>query len=202
MKLKKRLNKKLIILALLLVLMISIGVVSAANNDTDVKSTSDEQIELSTNDDICLSSSNETALGANVDFTGSTFTELEQAINGAHEGDTIILNNDIVNDRSREIRINISSLTIEGNGHTIDALGKSGIFYIKSNDVILNNITFTNAKNAYISGDDMYGGAIHWHGNNGVLNNSVFTNNVADYYYYNPSEEGKSGYGGAIDWVD
>ena len=194
MSIKKRLDKKLIILTLLLVLIIGIGAVSAADNSTDEKiASSNDQVELSVTNDVKVSSSNESTLGANVDFSGTKFSELKTAINGATTGDVIVLNNDIINDQSKDIHIE-KAITIEGNGHTIDALGLSGIFYIKANNVKLNNITFTNAKNYHYGDDEMYGGAICWEGNNGIVNNSIFTNNYAD------SGPRWSGSGGAIDW--
>ena len=194
MSIKKRLDKKLIILTLLLVLIIGIGAVSAADNNTNEKlASSNDQVELSVTNDVKVSSSNESTLGANVDFSGTKFSELKTAINGATTGDVIVLNNDIINDQSKDIHIE-KAITIEGNGHTIDALGLSGIFYIKANNVKLNNITFTNAKNYHYGDDEMYGGAICWEGNNGIVNNSIFTNNYAD------SGPRWSGSGGAIDW--
>ncbi|WP_296894419.1 Ig-like domain repeat protein [uncultured Methanobrevibacter sp.] len=197
MSIKKRFDKKLIILALLLVLIIGIGAVSAADNNTDKKlASSNDQAELSVTNNVKVSSSNESTLGANVvNVTGATFTDLRNAINGAAAGDVIVLNNDIENDISHYILIDVGkSITIEGNGHKIDALGKSGIFFIKGSGVVLNNITFINAKNHYPGGDHMYGGAIHWVGNNGILNNSIFINNTAD-----PGNV-PSGRGGAIYW--
>ena len=64
-------------------------------------------------------------------------------------------------------------LTINGNGFTINADGKARIFQIKSNDVVLKDITF---KNGYTNGD---GGAIHWSTNNSNILNCYFINNTA-----------------------
>ena len=53
MSIKKRLDKKLIILTLLLVLIIGIGAVSAADNSTDEKiASSNDQVELSVTNDV------------------------------------------------------------------------------------------------------------------------------------------------------
>ena len=162
---------------------------------------SNDQAELSVTNNVKVSSSYESTLGANVvNVTGATFTDLRNAINGATAGDTIVLTNDITNDMYNPNYIRIDkTITIEGNGHKIDALGKSGIFFITldGSNVVLNNITFINARNNFSGGFNMYGGAIEWKGPNGILNNSVFINNTAD-----PSSQSQSGYGGAIDWID
>ena len=184
---KKRFNKKLIIFALILILVIFMGAVNAAENQTDKKVTSDNQEKLSSENNVRLSSSNETTLGADVDFSGSTFSELESTIHSLNDGDVLILKNDIINDGSEFIRFD-KSITVEGNGHVIDAANKSGIFFITADNVVLNNIVFINANNSN------YGGAIFWIGHNGVINNSVFYNNYAHY------DAEWSGYGGAIDW--
>ena len=197
MSIKKRFDKKLIIISLLLVLIIGIGAVSAADNSTDEKiASSNDQVELSVSNDVKVSSSNESTLGANVEVSGTRFTDLRNAIEGATAGDVIVLNNDIENDISHYILIDAGkSITIEGNGHKIDALGKSGIFFIKGSGVVLNNITFANARNSFPGGDNMMGGAIGWIGSNGIVNNSIFINNIADSGYT------ESGHGGAIDWI-
>ena len=196
MSIRRRHNKKLIIFILLMILIMGIGAVSAADNATGAESASSNHDKLSlSNDAVELSASNEAVLNTTVDFSGSTFTELDTAIANAEAGDVIVLNNDITNNKDSYMLID-KQLTIEGNGHTIDALGQSGIFFIKGENVVLNNITFTNAKNHYPGGDNMYGGAVCWFGFNGTVNNSVFTNNIAD------PDEPMSGYGGAIDWID
>ena len=73
------------------------------------------------------------------------------------------------------------TLTINGNGYTIDAKGKTRIFKILAENVTIKNITFINAN---VTGD---GGAILWNGGNGNVFDCSFVNNSA-------------GYGGAIYW--
>ena len=190
MSIKKRFDKKLIIISLLLVLIIGIGAVSAADNNTDEKiASSNDQAELSVSDnaklksdnpdklslsnDVNLSSSKESALRAS-EFTGRTFTELENAINGATE-DTIVLKNDIVNDRNSPISIN-KAITIDGDGHTIDSLNKSNIFFISADNVVLKNINFINS---YWNQNWQYtGGAIYGTASNVVINHCNFTDNT------------------------
>ncbi len=140
-----------------------------------------------------------------------TFTDLQKKIDDAYAGSTITLENDYKYNSgfsSEGISIN-KTLTIDGNGHVIDALGQSRIFFINSTKVTLNNILFING-NATDNGGAIYwngangtvnkcnftnnlaslrAGAIYWYGNNGVINNSNFINNTARKYS-----------GGAIQW--
>ena len=138
-------------------------------------------------------------------------SDLQKKIDDADAGSTITLENDYKYNSgfsSEGISIN-KTLTIDGNGHVIDALGQSRIFFINSTKVTLNNILFING-NATDNGGAIYwngangtvnkcnftnnlaslrAGAIYWYGNNGVINNSNFINNTARKYS-----------GGAIQW--
>ncbi len=116
----------------------------------------------------------------------TSFSGLSDAISSASTYDLIKLNYDISNTDYMSSPIYISkTLTIDGNGHSIDAKGLSGIFSISGSNVILKNIKF---KNAYRSSGN--GGAIYWSGSNGKLINCTFENNKVDSTYY----------GGAIYW--
>ena len=83
------------------------------------------------------------------------------------------------------VRIN-RPITINGNSFTIDAKGKSRIFYIEANNVVIENLTLKNGK-AYGSG-----GAIYFD-NSGTVTNCNFTNNKAT---------GDNARGGAIYFLD
>ncbi|WP_405267483.1 right-handed parallel beta-helix repeat-containing protein, partial [Methanobrevibacter sp.] len=107
------------------------------------------------------------------------------------------------------------NVTINGNGYTIDAKGKSRIFQIESSDgVIIQNITFINGYSRSGSGGaiglsysegvrisncsfvnntaDNYGGAIYWsYSDGGCVSSCSFVNNT-----YKGSESS----GAAIDW--
>lgn len=105
----------------------------------------------------------------------STRDGLSDTIYNAYSGSSIKLNKDISFDEY-DSSISISKkLTIDGNGHTIDAKGNSRIFSISGDNVVLENIVFKNAQ--YSSGN---GGAIYWSGSNGKLINCTFINNVAE----------------------
>ena len=117
---------------------------------------------------------------------GTTFWDLNNAING-NANDTITLDKnytyDPVSDSAFTGGIEITrSVTINGNGHTIDAKGQARIFYVGGDNVTINNITFVN-------GSAEYGGAIFWGGANGAVSGSCFIGNNA------------SVDGGAIYWL-
>ena len=67
------------------------------------------------------------------------------------------------------------TLTINGNGHTIDASSLARIFSISTSDIILNNITFVGGR---YSGS---GGAIYNTGSNLLIANSTFRDCYANY---------------------
>ena len=118
---------------------------------------------------------------------GTTFWDLNQTING-NTNDTITLDRDYAYNQTTDsaftegIEIN-RPVTINGNGHTIDAKGQTSIFNVQGNNVTINNITFVNGKY------DGNGGAIFWNGDNGTVSGSSFTGNNANWH------------GGAICWV-
>jgi hypothetical protein len=109
-----------------------------------------------------------------------TFTELQNMIYGASDGDTITLEKDYAYDEGFNKGIGIvvlKDLTINGNGHTLDGLSKSRIFFvmfgIKDNlKVTLNNIVFKNGHTK------LYGGAI-FNLADLTVNKCVFQNNYA-----------------------
>ena len=106
----------------------------------------------------------------------ANFTDLQTEINNAPSGATINLESDY--SISKTISIN-KPITINGNGHVIDASGQCGIFHSFSDNVILKDITFKNANTSY-------GSAVYFEKNsrNSFLSNcsvsGIFTNNVAD----------------------
>ncbi len=146
-------------------------------------------------------SKNIAKLGENIQFTptkGGTAT-VTATVENAHQtvdiqikGDFDLLQ-DLVNNESLSL-INLErnytyndfdtmaegvritrTITINGNGYTIDAKGKSRIFYIEAENVGIENITF---KNANIN--DGNGGAIFF-SKSGSVTNCNFTNNSATY---------------------
>ena len=120
---------------------------------------------------------NESLLGSGNINTGAvgSFTELQALITDASSGDVIVLDKDYKNTGS-ESRITIDKpLTIIGNGHILDADGKSGIFNITNttDKCQISSLIFTNG---YVAGN--MGGAIKMKGAN-QISDCVFTNNYA-----------------------
>ena len=106
------------------------------------------------------------------DLSYKSFTDLQSLIQGSSGvvelTDNYKYNSTIdTSDFSNGIFIP-NPVTINGNGHSIDALNKAKIFTITGSNVLLNNITF---KNAY---GDLFGGAISWSGTGGSLLNCQF----------------------------
>jgi len=78
--------------------------------------------------------------------------------------------------------------------------GESTIIQGTHKDGILNNSVFENNKvNTSVKNDGVYGGAIYWAGENGIIENTNFTENAA-YSYVNESDPKNStgSRGGAI----
>lgn len=95
--------------------------------------------------------------------------ELAELINTAITNDETVISLDKqYKFQSGDTYITIpSSITIEGNGHIIDANRKSRVFNITGDNVTLNNLIL---KNGDILAD---GGGILWTGNNGLLSNTI-----------------------------
>ena len=102
------------------------------------------------------------------------FDLLQELINNA-SNEVINLERDYIYNEIDTITMGVlikKSITINGNGFTIDASSQSRIFNIVSNHVNLINITFRNGKNEY-------GSAIRWYGDKGNIIYCNFINNSA-----------------------
>ncbi len=165
-----------VVFTILICIFFSISCVAATDvNDTEIAAyenqiignVTDEVIASSQGEDL-ISSSNEEVLSASQEdnlisaSNKGTFKELQELITDAPNGATISLDKDYSYDTGfndgRGIII-AKNLTINGNGHTLDGLSKSRIFFVMSgvilnNKVTLNNIVF---KNGFTK---LYGGAI------------------------------------------
>ena len=62
-------------------------------------------------------------------------------------------------------------ITINGNGFTVSGNDISRIFNISGSNVIIKNLNFIDGSS------DVYGGAIYWNGNDGLLDNCTFEGN-------------------------
>ncbi|WP_458403202.1 hypothetical protein [Methanobrevibacter sp.] len=93
------------------------------------------------------------------------FYYVQEKIDNAESGAKILLSRDYTG--SGEAITVDKSLTIDGNGHTLDAKGLSHVFAVEADNVIVRNVKFLN-------GGSSDGGAIKWNGNSGKLENCIF----------------------------
>ena len=170
--------KKILFPILLIIILISIVAVGAADTDNaTIASESDPQLlEQDSGDNLGISQ--EPELSGN---NNGNFSELQMRILLAPEGSTITLDKDYTYNNefiTSGIIIN-KNLTIDGNGHTLNGQSKSRIFTIlygehHNQNIILKNINF---KNGYTDG---YGGAILNFAEL-KIDSCSFTNNYAYY---------------------
>jgi predicted outer membrane repeat protein len=172
------LNRKLMVLAIILVSLLTVSAVSAAENATADADTLASELQANLNDneeiDMLKLSDNEGIVG---ESDNGTFMDLQTKIDAAGDGGVVNLENNYSYDdtfSSNGITIK-NPITINGNGFEINGLGQSRIFSINaSNNVTLNDITFVN-------GYSSLGGAIIFNGDASgiVINNCRFIDNVA-----------------------
>ena len=190
--------KKVILITLSLLVLLTIGAVSASDNITsdDLAIDDEPSIEISEVND------NSTQLSAGNDDilnTDGSFSDIQTMIDSANEGDTIVLSGNYAGTGS-QININ-KTITIDGNNFKLDGKHSSRIFNVRADNVTLKNIIFING-NTTASGGAVYwkatggniincqfsdnhakdGGAVYFRGSNGNIEDSVFENNSA---YYN-----------------
>ena len=178
--------KKTIILLTLVVFLLSLANVYAGEMDDALASEDASQIGVSSTVEDNLQASEENAI---MEQTGNyyadklsrsgEFDELQKLIDNASDNGIINLEHNytyaVGTDTITE-GISISkNLTINGNGFTIDAQGKSRIFNIDGGtNVLLNNILFTNG---FSEGN---GGAILAYGNVNIAGSSFINNTAVD----------------------
>ena len=169
-----------------MILILSLGSVSASDLLTgDSGSVDGPDGLLKINNDVLNVDNN--IIKAESEFDGTTFSELSSKISNSFDGDTIILTNNISQDGDCEIVID-KAIILLGNGNVIDAEHASRIFNITSDNVVLKDIIFYNGN---WTG---FGGAIHWSGDNGIMEDCSFYNNAI------LEDENTDAYGGAVAW--
>ena len=157
--------------------MICILSITAVSASVDVNQTDDINInsfnsEVSFYDNGNSNSINDSQLISESADSG-TFSDLQKIINLAADGNTIHLSKNYVSDNTN-LRIS-KSLTIEGDGFTLDGLGKSKILQINTeNYVVLNNIIFKNAFDNAIQFNRI--------NSNSVISNCIFDNGIGSSY--------------------
>ena len=170
----------LIILSVFFTLIVFMGTVSAASDDNATLSQETDDIINKDNTDEILtsevssagnegsglkeldngnksmknllaSSEDENILGSTINVEGNTFTDIQNAINNANEGDTIYLQSPYYTGLGTEITIS-KKLTIIGfEGCTLDAQQQSRIF-VSNSTITLNNIKFINVTTQSVGG--------------------------------------------------
>ena len=157
--------------------------VAIANQDSTNASPDDYSDENLIKNSSSLQSSK---LGKDISVGGTTFKDIQDAIDRADSGDTIYLNggnaNNMYTGSGTHITIN-KPITIIGNSsfenkHVfLYAQVLSRMFYITANDVTLINIEFYSGE--VEENEDPHGGAIYWGGSNGIIKNCAFKYNSA-----------------------
>lgn len=129
-------KKKIFIFLMITVILLTLSVSFAADNNTD-------DVTLSKNNDSDYAGSSSASK-----VNDASFTKLSKEINTSSK--KLVLNknyNYSSSDRSDGIVIKKNNLVIDGKGHTIDANGKSRIFDIYGTNVVLQNMVLANANN-------------------------------------------------------
>ena len=107
------------------------------------------------------------------------FDLLNDLISAADDNSIIVLDRDYTFtegiDSVGRIAIMGTNITIDGNGHTINALGKSLIFLVTGDKITLKNLIVVNGSNEDLSGNN---GPVIWSGSDGVIDNCIFENNT------------------------
>lgn len=117
-----------------------------------------------------------------------TFTELNNLIQNATENTVIKLDKDYLYENNIDSEfvdgINITkSLTIDGQGHVIDANNFTRIFNVISSNVVIKNMKMIKGYDGYkeVKGFSYYySTAIKWSGINGKIDNCTFNYNLND----------------------
>ena len=168
--------KILKILIFMLILIMSVGAVCAAENISDDAIGDDSKKILKTvQEDITTDDSTDILKTTQNDIyteSDDSFTNLTDEINGK---DVVDLSHDYKfnneTDNKNGIVIGKDNFVLNGNGHTIDGKNQSRIFNITANNVTLSNLILT-------GGNAEKGGAIYSTGSL-TFNNVTFINNYA-----------------------
>ncbi|WP_407381262.1 hypothetical protein [Methanobrevibacter sp.] len=127
---------------------------------------------VSANDDI---SENEIAI-SDSDVIGASFSDLQTIINEDTSGEINLTEDYAFGSSDESIFIN-KEITINGNGHIINANGASSVFNITGSNVVLNNLTITNINITTAKTN-----AILWNGDNGKLINCDISDNCVSQF--------------------
>ena len=174
--------KTIMILTLILVFLVGVSAVNAAENLTDnLVSIGD------TNDEFIIINDDQSSLKATNSI--GNYTELQELIQNGSDGDILELSKDYKFD-SVPSKTGISikhAITINGNNYEIDADYNSRIFLIESNNVVLKNIKLINGHGSRINNnpaiDHLFGspgGSVYSDYDNITLINCSIIDNLAN----------------------
>lgn len=204
--------KFLMVLVILLAGCICIGS-AFATNVTDISDVSVSDVTITDEVEIVYDDS----IQNNAEFTSlqsneGNFIDLKQKIYNAIDGDTILLDKNykyLESDDMLEGVIINKTLTIDGQGNTIDGSNLARVFNVSANNVIIKNINFIDCSAI------KEGGVIYWFGVDGSVSGCNFTDCSAEFggaiEWYEIANGSVSGcnftdcsaiWGGAIDWDD
>jgi predicted outer membrane repeat protein len=177
-------------LFLFTLLVISVGAVSAADNNTNLNNVSDSQYATSTvSNDTNLNLEDPQGNQSNVYYVGGNTTtdgdgsvdnpynNLKQALDSSKNGDTIIINDGIFSGENNTNLVISKSLTLkaaEGATPIFNGQSKNRIFVIQSPNVTLDGLTFVNGN------VPNYGGALLIQNSNTNIRNCTFRNCYAN----------------------
>ena len=183
-------NKKYILALFVIVAILSISVVSAADDDSGSMISADDnqdlilediQEDVDTDDELIASNeqskpnleeSNEGVVGESRTVETPSFTEIQNVVSGSNDGDTIYLKNQTYYGSGQDIVVG-KSLTFIGNDTVLDANNQSGIFNVPEG---VHTITFKNLK--FINGGH---GTIFSRSINTNFINCTFADNTCNY---------------------
>ena len=168
---------KICFLICIVLFFISISCVSAEVVNETVNNLSSISDDFEVSDEVYLSSQDEEVISANE----GSYWDLYSQISGSSS--SLSLSKDYKFDSSNfwdtysyfHLYDGVSitkSITINGNGHSIDGDGQARIFSITASNVVLKNIVFKNALYDH-------GGAIYWKALRGTVSNCTFINCTA-----------------------
>ena len=168
-------------------------------NATDVIGIDDSENTFSTDENIdssnafsksisqnTVSSENNSILNKEITVSGNSFSEIQNAINSANEGDTIILKG-TYNLVESQIQVNKKLSFVGTDNAILDGKSKSRICHVLANGVTFKNITFQNAK---LINSAIYGGGAIYSAYDVDIDNCSFINNYVSFSgkedsYYN-----------------
>ncbi len=161
-------NRKIILFLLVLVSICAISHVSAADN-SDIQTQITGEIAVDDSADKVSQDADDSELSDE----DEEFREIQYLIDNAQEGDTISLEG---KNYTCDYLINVNKpVTIDGNGATIKANlstnYQTSFFNVNSSSVVLKNIKFNGAI-------FLFGGAITWQGDDGIITNCEFSDNM------------------------